>query len=87
MALLSDNKRRRVWKDLMSEGKFPPTISKVDLRAAVDAADVWMDGNWQGSTTVGFNPSLPQPYRGAETRKNKAYLMAKLALERAGEEV
>ena len=86
MALLSDNRRRQVWRDLMSEGRVPPDVLKADVRAAVDAADVWMDGNWLASSGGSFNASLPQPFRGAATRKQKAYLMAKLALERAGEE-
>jgi len=87
MAALSENKRHRVWQELMQERRFPQNIQKLDLRAAVDAGDDWLEANWLASSSTGFNAALPQPYRGAATRNHKEYLQGKLALARAGEGV
>ncbi len=86
MAVLSDPKRLKVWREMMSEGRVPPDVLKTDVLAAVVAADIWLDGNWLATTSASYNSALPQPFRGAATRKQKAYLMGKLAMERAGEE-
>jgi len=48
----------------------PLPINKVDLRAAVNAIDVWVDSN-----TTAFNNAIPQPARGALTTKQKANLL------------
>lgn len=86
MALLSGPKRTKVWREMMSEGRVPPDVLKTDVLAAVVAADIWIDGNWLASSGGSYNNALPQPFKGAATRKQKAYLMAKLAFERSGEE-
>lgn len=87
MALLSLAKRAQVWRDMMAAGRTPPDVAKADVRLAIDGADAWVDGNWLASTSTSFNSSLPQPYRGAATRKDKAFLLQLLCAARAGEDV
>lgn len=83
MAVLNDNDRRQIWQGYMRKlsansaesvnngtGSIPIAINKVELRAAIDAIDAWMDAN--GSS---FNTAIPQPARGALTAKQKAELL------------
>lgn len=75
MAALDSFERASVWGDMMRRldalggGAFGG-VTKVNLRAAVDAADAWADAN-----AAGFNAAIPQPARGALTAKQKAILL------------
>lgn len=74
MAVLSDNDRRALWAELMQEmsaGGEPCLITKVQLRAALDAADVWADGN-----AASYNSALPTAARNNLTGRQKARLLA-----------
>lgn len=72
MAELSEQDRQRVWRGIMRYWSrlFEGTdFSKSDLRAAVDAADTWIDDN-----QASFNVSLPQPFRNNATQVQKTLL-------------
>jgi hypothetical protein len=80
MAVLSDADRMALWAKLMSDasaGRVPLALSKVDLRAAIDAADTWADAN-----ALAFNLALPLVVRGALTAKQKAQLLSYVILKR-----
>lgn len=79
MAVLDTATRRAIWQRLMAEGKFPPTLLKADLLAAVNAVDDWVDAN-----APAYNTALPQPFRGAASPAQKALILAYVALRRAG---
>lgn len=73
MAVLPDNDRQALWADLMSElsaARQSVSITKADLRAAVDAADAWADSN-----AAAYNTAIPQPARGALTAQQKARIL------------
>ncbi len=73
MAVLSDADRFAIWAQYMSDSgavRDPLPLSKVDLRAAVNAIDVWVDSN-----LTAFNTAIPQPARSALTTKQKANLL------------
>lgn len=52
-------------------------VTKTDLRAAVDAADAWVD-----SSAASFNAALPQPARAVLTADQKALLLVAVVLAR-----
>jgi hypothetical protein len=54
-------------------------VTKPDLRAAVDAADSWIDSN-----ASAFNTALPQPARAQLTAQQKTLLLCWVAMRRAG---
>lgn len=73
MAVLSDNDRATLWAALMREISATGqtvSITKPDLRAAVNAADQWADDN-----AASFNSAIPQPARSALTAQQKARLL------------
>jgi hypothetical protein len=81
MAVLDAENRRRVWAHLMrnwdkSLGRIP--VNKIELRAAVDAADDWADAN-----AAAYNTALPQPFRGAATTGMKSLLLCYVIMRRA----
>jgi hypothetical protein len=72
MAVLPDQDRFECWQrsmELMSEIREGCTISKQDLRAAVNAIDTWVNDN-----AATMNAAIPQPARSALTQKQKARL-------------
>jgi molybdopterin-guanine dinucleotide biosynthesis protein len=73
MAVLADNERLALWADLMREMSAAGeavSITKADLRAALNAADAWADSN-----AASYNTAIPQPARGALTARQKARLL------------
>jgi hypothetical protein len=73
MAVLPDAERREVWADLMrrfSDERQAVSITKQDLRAAIDAIDAFFDAN---AATI--NAALPQPARSQLTTVQKALLL------------
>lgn len=54
-------------------------LTKVDLRAAVDATDQWIEDN-----AAAYNAALSQPARGVLTTDQKTLLFCFVALRRAG---
>jgi hypothetical protein len=79
MAVLSDALRRELWAEFMQVNRDPCGITKVDLRAAVDAIDTWLDGN-----AASLNTAIPQPARSNLSAAQKARLLALVALKRYG---
>lgn len=80
MAALSNEDRTALWASIMQElsrDRQPCSITKAELRAAVDAIDGWIDAN-----TVAFNTAIPQPARGALTTKQKARLLSLIVQRR-----
>ncbi len=75
--------RSRVWAHVMRS--FPPglglfpAVTKPELAAAVAATDDWIEAN-----SAAFNAALPQPFRGAATVPQKVWLLALVAMRRAG---
>jgi len=79
MAELTTEQRRALWADFMRVNTEAIGITKVDLRAAVDAIDTWIDAN-----AASLNSAIPQPARGALSTAQKARLLALVALKRYG---
>ena len=71
MAVLVDADRKTVWADLMRQLTGPISITKVDLRAAVDAVDAWVDAN-----AASFNTAIPLPARTALNARQKANILS-----------
>ena len=69
---LGEPDRVNVWARFMREvcaDRDELSLSKVNLRAAVDAIDGWVDDN-----AAAFNQAIPQPARSALTARQKARL-------------
>lgn len=90
MAVLNDADRVKVWQDYMRKlsadsaasvnagtGSIPIAVNKVELRAAINAIDAWVDAN-----ASSFNTAIPQPARAALTAKQKAELLMFVVLRR-----
>lgn len=77
MAVLTDPQRQAVWSAWMREAIGTISISKADLRAAINAIDVWADDN-----ASEFNLAIPQPARGSLTAKQKAWLLMAVIAKR-----
>lgn len=80
MAVLSSVNRAIIWSEIMSLMSLehePVSITKADLRAAVDAIDQWAEDN-----ATAFNSAIPQPARASLTAKQKARLLAYVVLKR-----
>lgn len=58
---------------------FTPTLTKLDVRAAINATDDWADAN-----AAAFNSALPQPFRATATLEQKTAVLAYVILRRAG---
>jgi len=56
---------------------LPCGIKKPELRAAVNAADQWIDDN-----ASSFNAALPQPARGILSSKQKALILMMIIARR-----
>ena len=73
MAVLTAAERADEWAKFMraeSDERNPISITKADLRAALDAADAWADAN-----AAAYNSALPLPARTALTARQKARLL------------
>ena len=80
MAALSETQRRNIWAVFMrqaSSDRQSLGLSKVQLRAAVDAADQWVEDN-AGS----YNQALPAAARTALTTAQKTRLLFFVASKR-----
>lgn len=78
MAVLSDADRIIIWQKLMAQAQCP-NVLKTDFRAAVNAADDWVDTN-----AAAFNTTLPTAYKNSATAAQKAALIAAVTLKRYG---
>ncbi len=79
MALTEDQKIACIHELIAFVDPSPFNFSKVDIKAAIDAADTWA-----GSNAASFNTALPNPFKNTATPEMKAALLAFVALRRAG---
>ncbi len=80
MAALIDAERIVVLKRLMARlsiTRTPISISKTELKAAVDAVDNWIEAN-----AASYNSAIPQPARSNLTVAQKAELLSAVALRK-----
>ena len=81
MAVLPDTDRVRIWRGLMrywsSLQETLGGITKADLRAAVNAADAWVDSN-----AAAYNTALPATFRNNATAGQKSLLLVAVVLMR-----
>lgn len=79
MALLDPTNRGRVAAQWMRDQLESCGFTKVDLRAAVDATDAWIDGN-----QAAYNSALPPAFRTSASLSQKTLLFCYVAMRRAG---
>ena len=76
-ASLTDSKRVQIWAETMSESSAVHeslgTLSKAELRSAVNAIDAWINTN-----TSSFNSAIPEPARTQLTTKQKLKIFLKI---------
>lgn len=81
MAVLVDADRIRIHKGLMrywsNLRETVASITKTDLKAAVDAADAWVDAN-----AAAYNTALPATFRTNATSSQKSLLLVAVVLMR-----
>lgn len=80
MAVLQDSDRFDVWASIMrefSENHDSISLTKAELRAAVDAIDDWVNTN-----AASFNSAIPQPARGSLTALQKSRLLMLVVMKR-----
>jgi len=80
--MLDETDRMRIWRGLMrwySNLREEIDLSKAELRAAVDATDVWIDSN-----QASYNAALPVPAQTNLTLAQKTFLFCSVALMRVG---
>jgi len=81
MAILSDADRQRVTNGLMRYWSklFEPlgSVSKSQLRAAIDATDQWVENN-----QASFNSALPEPARTELSTAQKTLIFCAVAVMR-----
>ena len=84
MAAMSDAERFACWAQIMRNEAAPGggAITKPDLRAAVNAADDWVDAQ----TTL-YNAVLPNPFKSLATAEEKAMLLMYVVARRFGREL
>lgn len=77
MAALSSADRREVWAEWMRENNAAVGVTKADLRAAIDALDVWLDAN---AATI--NAAIQLPARSALSAAQKARMLTHVIRQR-----
>jgi hypothetical protein len=80
MAVLPDADRIRIWRGLQrwwSNLREAMPLNKADLRAAVNAADAWVDSN-----SASYNSALPLAARNGLTSNQKTLLLVAVILMR-----
>lgn len=82
MAVLGETSRRELWAEFMRRNDEPTSITKQELRAAVDALDAFFDSN---AATI--NAAIPQPARGSLSASQKAFILSLLLERRYGDRV
>lgn len=69
MAVLTNARRLELWAEWMRDNNEACSITKADLKAAVDAMDDW----WE-TQAVAANLAIPQPARGSLSARQKVRL-------------
>ena len=75
---MDETNRAAVQRHLLRMMSFG-SLTKANVRAALDACDDWADAN-----AAEYNTALPQPFRGAASAADKALLLAYVCMRRAG---
>jgi len=79
--MLSAADKEDLWAELQSELSAErvelPAIVKLDLSAAIDAVDLWLD-----TEQAGFVAAIPEPFRSLTTAKMKARLLMRVLRKR-----
>lgn len=71
---------RQAWRAMLdSDATLGNAFTKVDLAAAVSAADTWADAN-----AASYNTALPVPFRTNASAAQKALLLAYVCMKRTG---
>lgn len=70
MAVLSSEDRADITADVQRTRECPGALSKVQLRAVVNAMDDW----WEATGAAAANAAIPQPQRGLLTTRQKYFL-------------
>lgn len=70
MANLSDEERAVVASTVQRSRECPGTLTKVQLRAVIDAMDVL----WETTGAAAVNAAIPQPQRGLLSTREKYFL-------------
>lgn len=80
MAVLNGSDRTGIWAELMRQlGQYGSvSINRVELKAAVDALDDFLEAN-----SAAINQAIPQPARGALNGSQKAFIVSAVARRRA----
>ena len=79
MAVLSESDRFAAWREMMKANTEEFSLTKGELRAAIDAADVWVQDN-----KVSFNNALPAAAKAALSNTQKAHLLVFVTEKRFG---
>ena len=79
MAVLSEQDRFDTWAAYMKENIDEFSLTKVELRAAIDESDKWVQDN-----KVSFNNALPAAAKAALSNAQKASLLTFVAAKRFG---
>ena len=77
---LTTEQRHDLWAELMRElsrQRASISLTKPELRAAVDAVDAWVEAN-----AASYNSAIPQPARGALSAQQKAQLLMYVVTKR-----
>ena len=80
MAILTDPDRKELWAKFMSDisaEREPISVTKYDLREAVDAIDQWIEDN-----QASFNQSIPLPARTELTARQKVRIFMMIVQHR-----
>lgn len=71
---------RQAWRAMLdSDATLGNSFTKVDLAAAVTAADTWADAN-----ATSYNTALPLPFRTTASAAQKSILLAYVCMKRTG---
>jgi hypothetical protein len=74
MAALPSADRADISAEVQRTTECPGGLTKVQLRAVVDAIDDW----WESSGAAAANNAIPQPQRGALSTRQKVYLFQRV---------
>ena len=77
MAVLTDNQRLNIWEKWMRENLGDVSITKTDLRAAINAIDDFLDNN-----AVTINNAFSEPAKSSLSAGQKAMVLAYVAIKR-----
>lgn len=71
--------RERTFAGAIRQYRFPGSLVKNDIRAAVNAMDDFLEAN-----AAAINAAFPQPFRSTASTADKAAIIAFVAMRRAG---